>query len=53
MAIKEVVYFALMHTFFGILPYDVRQRLSDKDKQQLLEDLYTGSISPRLILFDE
>jgi hypothetical protein len=39
--------------FFWYVGYDIRQRLTDKDKQLLLEDLYTGSISPRLILFDE
>jgi len=39
--------------FFWYLGYDIRQRLTDKDKQLLLEDLYTGSISPKLILFDK
>jgi Dolichyl-phosphate-mannose-protein mannosyltransferase len=38
--------------FFWFIPYGVRQRLTDRDKQLLLEDLYTGSISPKLILFD-
>jgi hypothetical protein len=39
--------------FFWYLGYDIRQRLTDKNKQLLLEDLYTGSISPKLILFDK
>lgn len=38
--------------FFWFIPYGVRQRLTDKDKQLLLADLYAGSISPKLILFD-
>jgi 4-amino-4-deoxy-L-arabinose transferase-like glycosyltransferase len=39
--------------FFWYLGYDIRQRLTDNDKQLLLEDLYTRSISPKLILFDD
>jgi hypothetical protein len=38
--------------FFWFISYDVQRRLTDKDRQQLLEGLYNGSISPKLILFD-
>ena len=53
MAIKEVAYIVLMHTFFGSSPTMSAKRLSEKEKQQLLKDLNNGSIAPKLILFDQ
>ena len=38
--------------FFWYVGYDIRRRLTDKDKQLLLKDLYSGAIAPTLILFD-
>jgi len=38
--------------FFWFLPHNDQRGISEKEKQQLVEQLYNGSIAPKLILFD-
>lgn len=39
--------------FFWFLTYNDREGITEKDRQKLLEGLETGSIAPKLILFDK
>jgi hypothetical protein len=39
--------------YFWFLPYNERKALSEYDKQQLFDGLHSGSIAPKLILFDK
>jgi len=38
--------------FFWFMPFNDRARIPMDDRQRLLEDLHSGSIQPRVILFD-
>jgi hypothetical protein len=42
------------HAYFYFFPhYGIRTMLTDEDRHELLKDLYSGRIAPKLILFDK
>jgi len=38
--------------FFWFLPLNERSGIPDKKKEQLVEDLYEGRVSPKMVLMD-